>query len=431
MADFYRASPKDHSASEGAKDPDQASEDLSTMQGVVTAFRALFTDEPEFSSVGKAYDLLAQAASEDDAAIVDFLCDLSNNLMAKLLRGNCIRVEADTPQSLLLEIEAFQHTVEEHEGQPIVSPWPFVSHIKFGMDCELLKHVTLVDLPELSDANKTRVANATAHLRTCTHYMIVAHIGRATDDKFVRQHLSRGFSTRGSGRATLVLTHADSIDEASEVVMIRKGQQSLDELTAKMEELESEKLELAHKIKKLPKGLQKYGAAEARDEVAKQIRGLQLKYQEVRIHMRSVNVSKQMTNIYADLTPDPVKLAVFCVDNAAYKKHQAGYTIDDPNPPTLSVAYTQIPKLRQHLQRAPMDGRLNETRNQVILQIPAILASCELYVAKTHMARKDEIGQIVHNPQYIVHSVVDAAFDRLKADAEREILQSFSAHEFE
>lgn len=400
------------------------------MQGVVTAFRALFCTHPEFSSQEKAHDYLSQADSEDDGEVIDYLCTLSDNLMGSVLRSNCIRLEADTPQSLLLDIEPFQHTVEGHESGVVLSLWPFVSHIKFGMECELLKHVTLVDLPGLSDANKTRVANATAHLRTCTHYMVVAHIGRATDDKFIRQHLSRGFVTRGAGRAMLILTHADSMDEASEVVMTRIGQQQLDELQAKTLELEKRKLELNHKIKQLPRGMQKYEALEARDKLAKDLRVIANEHQEVRIRARSFNVTKQMESIYAELTPDPIKLACFCVGNLAYKKHQVGYALDDPSPPTLSVAGTQIPALRKYLLRAPMDGKLNETRNQIMVQIPAILGSCELYVAKTHMARKDEILRMVRDPQYNIHSIVDSVFDKLKADADASILSLFRLDEF-
>lgn len=430
VADYYRASPKDHDSSDGPKDTDQATDDVTTMQGVVTSFRALFSHRPEFCTVQKANEYLAQAECEDDEAIIEYLCDQSDRLMAEVLRGNCVRYEADTPQSLLLAIESYQHTVEEQEDELVTSPWPFASHIKFGMDCNLLEHVTLVDLPGLSDANKTRVANATAHLRTCTHYLIVAHIGRAKDDKFIRQHLSRGFATRGSGRVMLVLTHADSLDESAEIMMTRRGQESLDEVTAQKEDLEKRKLELLHKIKKLPKGMEKYGAMEARDAVTKQLQELSGRFQEVRIHMRSLNVSKQMMSLYKELTDDPLDLSVCCVGNAAYKKHQAGYSTDDPNPPMLSVSGTQIPMLRQHLYRAPTDGRLNEMRNQIMIQIPAILGSCELYVAKIHMARKDEIGRIVLEPQQLIHSVVDCVFEQLKADADKNILGQFRQDEF-
>lgn len=427
VGDYFRA--KDHDTSDGSKDPDQASDDLSTMQGVVAAFRSLFPTSAEFETVEKAHEYLSQATSEDDEEMIDTLCCMSDNLMAAILKGHCIRAEADTPQSLLLDIEPFQHTVEEHEGGLLMSPWPFVSRIRFGLECELLKHITLLDLPGLSDANKTRVANAITHLRTCTHYMIVAHIGRATDDKFIRQHLSRGFQSRGSGRCTLVLTRADTMDESSDVVMTRKGQQMIDGFKAKIEELDKRKLELTHKIKKLQKGMQKYEAIEAKDAVAAEIRKTEAMIQEVRIKARSLNVSRQMATLYSDLTPDPVQLPVFCVGNAAYKKHQVGYALDDPSPPTLSVQGTNIPLLRQHLLRAPMEGQLNEMRNQVVRQIPAILSSCELYASKTHMARKDEIARIVTDPQLYYHSIVDSAFAMLKQDADRFVLSAIRSDE--
>lgn len=431
LADYYRASGKDHEKSDGEKDAEQSVDDFATTQTVVTALRALFIEFPGFSTPAQIHAYLSEATSEDDGTILNELYTLSDQVIAQCLKGHTsVRVEAALPQSLLLQLAPYQYTVQER-GLPSPSLWPFVNHIQFGLDCELLKSVTLVDLPGLSDANKTRAATSTAHLRTCTHYMIVAEIGRATDDKFIREHLTKGFMTRGSGHTFLVLTHADTIDDATEIEMTRKGQQQLDACETKITELEQRKKDLNMRMRKTAKGMQYYQFMEDRDKTIVEMREMIAKHKELRIHNRSRNIVRLMQQMYADLTSDPIPLGVFCVGNAAYKKHQAGYGVDDPNPPTLSVKGTSIPDLRQHLLLAPAEGRLNETHNQSLIQLPVVKQSFALYAAKQHMARKEEIERIVLDPQRLVAGAIDVIFEELKAQFEVAVLEPFRADEFE
>lgn len=431
LADYFRASGKDNDKSDGEKDADQSVDDFATTQTVVTSLRALFIGYSEFSTNAKVHDFLSQATSEDDSNILATLFELSDRVMAECLQGHpSIRVEAATPQNLLLQLAAYQYTVQER-GVPSPSLWPFVNHIKFGLECELLKSVTLIDLPGLSDANKTRAATSTAHLRTCTHYMVVAEIGRATDDKFIREHLQKGYVTRGSGNTILILTHADSIDDATEVEMTRKGQQQLDAYEAQIVELEKKKKDHIIKAKRTPKGMQQYEYMAIRDQAIAEIRETTGKHKELRIHARSRNICRFMQQIYEDLTSDSLKLAVYCVGNLAYKKHQAGYSMDDANPPTLSAEGTNIPLLRQHLFLTPAAGRLNETQNQVMVQLPVLTNACGLYASKTHMARKDEIERVVTDPQRMLGPYIDTIFQELRTSIESKLLDPFRDEEFE
>ncbi|KAI7377916.1 hypothetical protein KC336_g19466, partial [Hortaea werneckii] len=289
---------------------------------------------------------------------------------------------------------------------------------------------TLVDLPGLSDANKVRVSNAMNHLRNCTHYMIVAEIGRASDDRFIRDHISRGFFTRGPGRTMLVLTHADSIDEATGVSGTPKEMEEIASMQQKVCELDERRSQIMAKIRST-KPPQKYVHMCERDEIDMALRQAQAQEQELRIHLRSRSVATEMKELYAELTPDPVPLPVFCVGNAAYRKHQAGYSIADPNPPTLTVAGTNIPRLREHLFLAPADGRSNEMQNLVVTQLPILLSCFRLYVSKTHMARKHEIRAIVVEPQHVLSDIIDQLFDRMMEDAEKNVLSPLMLDEHE
>ncbi|EMC96700.1 hypothetical protein BAUCODRAFT_122676 [Baudoinia panamericana UAMH 10762] len=429
FADYYRHSPKDDDPTDGPKESDEVVEDHAIMRTTITAFRALFNDHKEFSSLCAASDFLSRGQSEDDEAITETLCEWTDELMAKGLRKDSVlRAEAATTQQLLWELAPYLYTVEERAGEPMVSIWPFVSHIKFGLDCELLKHnITLVDLPGLTDTNKTRVDNALKHQRQCTHYMIVAEIGRADDDRFIRDQLSRGCMTRGSGRTMLVLTHADIIDEGTEVTGNRKDNQLMEKLRTEMKTLDRKKSEMFSRYKSA-KGPERWEYLEAKHRLSFELRAKQAEHNELRIVMRSRSVSQKMQKLYEELTQDALPLAVFCVGNHAYKKHQAGYSIEEP--PTLSVEGTNIPALRRHLFLAPAEARLHETRHTVVTQIPALINCVNLYASKTHLARKGEVEKIVVSPQKAVSALIQKAYERLNQNSEDQILMPFRAHEY-
>ncbi|KAI7328873.1 hypothetical protein KC315_g6438 [Hortaea werneckii] len=384
LADFYRASPNDDDPFDGPKDSDQVTEDFTIQQTTITVFRALFSDKKQFRNKTAAHDFLAEAECEDDDIILSQLYQWAEDLVSSKTKDGSVMHQSSTTQTLLWDIAPYLYTVEERDGEPITSLWPFVSHIKFGLDNKLLKHgITLVDLPGLSDANKVRVSNAMNHLRN---------------------------STGVSGRP--------------------KEMKEIASLQQKVRELDEKRSQIMAKIRST-RPPQKYVHLGERDEVDAAMRQAPAQEQELRIHLRSRSVAMEMKELYAELTPDPVPLPVFCVGNAAYRKHQAGYSTADPNPPALSVLGTRIPRLREHLFLAPADGKANDMQHTVAIQLPILLSSFKLYVSKTHMARKDEIQAIVVEPQRKFPKVIDQLFDQMMEDAERHVLAPLMLEEHE
>ncbi|KAK3613663.1 hypothetical protein LTR56_027750 [Elasticomyces elasticus] len=399
---------------------------------------------PEFAELGKAISevvqLLAQpieessfsasATSEDDEAILDTLWEWADALMVRVLGTNTTIIhEASTTQSLLWSLAPFQYTVEQRDGEPMVSPWPFVSYIRFGLDSELLKAgVVLCDLPGLSDANQTRVNNAMNHLRQCSHYMIISEVGRATDNQFIKTQLAKGCMTRGSGRTILVLTHCDNIDDGTEVYGTAKDYQSLSRLQEEIDKAEEKVKDMTAKMKSM-RGSKKYVFMHAKDQLVIQHRQNQNALLEQRINMRSKTIVAKMQEIYRGLTPDPVPLPVFCVGSAAYKKHQAGFSLNDPSAPCLSADGTGIPALRQHLLMAPGQAQVNEKTHTVQAQLPALLCSFNLYVMKTHMARKGEVEAMVAKPRPASATIVENLHFALNRALEDVVLEPFRNEE--
>ncbi|KAK5688136.1 hypothetical protein LTS10_000114 [Elasticomyces elasticus] len=141
--------------------------------------------------------------------------------------------------------------------------------------------------------------------------------------------------------------------------------------------------------------------------------------------MRSRTIAKKMQDLYAELTSDPCVLSVYCVGNAAYKKHQAGYSLHDPNVPTLSVEGTMIPALRRQLFLAPAAAKINEYRHIVATRLPALFGCFSLYVNKTHMARKGEVQKLVRAPQSAVSELINNVRFQLERDMNYKVLEPF------
>lgn len=141
---------------------------------------------------------------------------------------------------------------------------------------------------------------------------------------------------------------------------------------------------------------------------------------EHRIMMRSKKVIKCLKRDYDYLTGDSCPLAVFCVSNKAYERYQTGY---EPSlRPKLSLEATQIPALRKHLRLATGQGRFNDAVFHVETALPSLLVSFELWCAKTHMKRKEELEEIVMEPLEAFPPIAQELFQKL----EIEIRVSFS-----
>lgn len=335
----------------------------------------------------------------------------------------CVRLESATTQNLLLQLGPYQYTVNTHYGEATCSMWPLVKHIKFGLDCELLKqNMCLVDLPGLTDANSMRVQNAHDHMRACTHELIVADIARAADDNFIRERCKESRDLRGPERTMICCTHGDDMDENTEYTGSPKNEDILERLAKEAEQLERKVNEISSRIKK--GGPDKLQWKSARKEAQKDLEEKEFLMLKKKLEMRTKDTIEELQDFYSKLTQDPVQLPVFCVGNKAYFKHQAGYKKTRP-PPILSVEETQIPKLRRHLFLAPAEGRLNETRHLVFTQLPVAIKSAKLFVSKTHLDRKDEIGDLVKYPQTMVNAVVDKALEHLKERAEELLLEPY------
>lgn len=302
-----------------------------------------------------------------------------------------------------------------------------MSTVDIGLDHPLLNEgIVFVDSPGLSDANAVRSKNASKHHRKCTHKIVVTQIGRAEADGSVRKSLQTGYRIRGSGSTILVLTHGDDIDLETEVTGTPIEKKRVAKLGAEIKELRSLREKKNQERRKI--------RPEERDEIDEEISSITDDFNRkkterdgVRLEMRNRKVVSTMQSIYKKLTQDPKPLPALAVGNNVYAQYQAGFSSDEK--PYLSVQQTNIPALRHRLYSMPVEGRYNDALHFAEVQLPSLINSIELYCTQMHMARKEEISQIICKPKGEVRELVRAALYEHKELATEKILQPMKLEE--
>lgn len=410
LSDYAAAHKRQEQTAQTQENHEQALDDFAIKQTSIFAFRALFAQHPEFETDLTAEEFLSSPIRGDAEGNTGTLCDWVDELMSSHLGVETyLSFDASTVEMLMSRLMPYMTTAEQRGGQRTLSLWPLVRHIRFGLGVSLLKHnITLFDLPDLSRANETSAQNVTRHLRLCTHHIVVAEIGRAADEKFIRGVLKNAHATQGDGRTILVLTHADTIDDDTDVKGTTQDFQDLDALRSEMKALEQKRTEVTSQMKHASGG-EKYELMDQRDQLARDMRQRSAQHHTHRIRMRSHEVSCRVQELYAKLTGDAITLPVFCVGNTAYRKHRSGYAVDDPNSPTLTVEATNIPALRRHLL-APVQAKLNEKRHLVATQLPTLLLCFNMYVSKTGQDRKNLVGATIKAARTMVPGLIHKVF---------------------
>jgi len=296
--------------------------------------------------------------------------------------------------------------------------------IDFGFKHPLLElGIVLVDTSGRSDANFTRSRNAALWQQKCPYKIIVAEIARAKDDKSLREGLALAYRTRGSGHALLAVTKGDQIDVDANVYgspLDNKRQQKLkDEATA----LDNKKTQLSQQRQQRQQKTEvgdRWAEEEKIREVAANLRSKVEELAGLRMAMCNRSVLHTVRQQYKELTGDPYPLPAFVVGNEAYKKHQAGYTMDDK--PAMGVEDTQIPSLRRRIYLLPAEGKLKEALHLAEVQLPSLVNSFQLFCSKTHMARKHEIEAILLQPKSELSGILQNIFEELRAEAQSCVL---------
>lgn len=432
FARYYSAAGLDREDPEEPEEADQQAQNFTEMETTLDAFLALFGDQEEFADYASAKEYLSRAQSEDDSAMIDDLVGWAVDLVnIHLDGGEFVPVSANTAAELLWTLQPYTYTLAGLVGSTTTVLWPLVSVIDFGFSHPLLDlGIILVDGSGKKDANRVRVQNAADWQLKCSHKIVVAQIGRITDNQAIREELALGYRTRGSGNVVLVLTHGDECDEDTDLHGNPSEVRTLQALKGERTALSAEKRQLGIKSKR--PGLSREEKNDLMQSVG--LLGEQEKRKRdeltaLRCGMRNRAVVSVLQQQYKNMTRDPRPLSVHVVGNEAYKQHQAGYSADDK--PALSVQQTGIPELRKRFYLIPAEGKLNEALNLAEVQLPSLANSFELFCDRAHLARQPEIEALISRPKDEVKGILQAGLDKLRSETNRLLLRPMMTDEAE
>ncbi|KAH0151514.1 hypothetical protein KCU67_g10231, partial [Aureobasidium melanogenum] len=330
-------------------------------------------------------------------------------------------VEHTTTQGLLQKLReyTFNGADEDEFTEPVVSPWPLIKKITFGLDSPMLNDgIILMDLPGVHDLNSTRRRIVSKALAACTHYLVVAQISRARGDDTVTKYFTEGHKKKGSGRVIAAITHSDRIDGDMPNDIVEQ-QKQMQEIKQKILKITGE-LDQIRTKKKTATKKERFEIFEKEEDLHLQLNDAESAHESSKIMIRNKRTVKSLRRTYLYLTGDQRALPVFCVSNNAYEQYQMGF--ERPDRPVLTLEDTEIPKLRRHLRLVTGEGRFNYAKFHYEAQLPSLLSSVEIWCFKTHMKRRNEMEDIVLEPRETCEQAIQDFFTQIRAYIETEIL---------
>lgn len=369
----------------------------------IKTIHALFCDRPECASEEAITEFIREASSETDPNIIQKMLVWSNELLRKYVKaddGLVTVVEHTTTQGLLQKLRdyTFNGVDEDEFAEVVVSPWPLIKKITFGLDCPMLNDgVILVDLPGVHDSNSTRRRTVAKALAECTHYLVVAQISRAQDDDTVTKYFGEGYTKKGSGRVISAITNSDRIDgdsrtgNAAQQKQMEEGKEKILSITGE--------LDLVRAKKRTATRQERFEIFEKEEELHRDLHDAEAAQVSYKIMIRNKKTVMSLRRTYRYLTGDQRALAIFCVSNKAYEQYQIGF--DRTDRPVLALDDTEIPKLRRHLRLATGEGRFNDALFHYETQLPSLLTSFDIWCSKHHMKRRRELEDIVLEPKEV------------------------------
>ncbi|TIA52430.1 hypothetical protein D6C77_08504 [Aureobasidium pullulans] len=390
----------------------------------IKTIHALFCDRPECASEEAITEFIREASSETDPNIIQKMLVWSKELLRKYVKaddGLVTVVEHTTTQGLLQKLRdyTFNGVDEDEFAEVVVSPWPLIKKITFGLDCPMLNDgVILVDLPGVHDYNSTRRRTVAKALAECTHYLVVAQISRAQDDDTVTKYFGEGYTKKGSGRVISAITNSDRIDgdsrtgNAAQQKQMEEGKEKILSITGELDQVRAKKRTATRQ--------ERFEIFEKEEELHRDLHDAEAAQVSYKIMIRNKKTVMSLRRTYRYLTGDQRALAIFCVSNKAYEQYQIGF--DRTDRPVLALDDTEIPKLRRHLRLATGEGRFNDALFHYETQLPSLLTSFEIWCSKHHMKRRRELEDIVLEPKEACETAIHNLFVQIRANIETEIL---------
>jgi len=333
--------------------------------------RTLFSDNPNFGSKNATVGYMGAMYTQQDSLLDELVTSCELKLKDTARKNYTVYHEAKTLAKLRNRIDPLMNSTGTFDE---ASLWPLLRHVTIGVrDSRVLKKVTLVDLPGISDTNQSRVELTHDFIRSCNYIWIVAPISRAVDDATVFQLLSRYGKI---SKLCVICTHSDDGVTASETKLVnyfRQEEQDVEPYVALSDRMKAKKsviTALRHSIaksKKKKKRATKQQMMDVREE-EELLKGLTREFERLEaerfaflVQTRNALVTEQMQDAMQSHLPLGHVLEVHCVSNS----HYAALNRVGIRGPRLTAEATGIPRLRT---------------NTIALVAPELLITLEKYV---------------------------------------------------
>jgi hypothetical protein len=369
--------------------------------------RTLFNDLEQFKSKVSTVEYMNAMDAQRDSLLQNLANDCEEKLKLTTNRNYTSYHESSTRAKLRAKIDPLMNSTGTFEEPSL---WPLLRHVSIGVrDSRVLRKVTLVDLPGISDTNESRVETTHGFIGSCDYIWIVAHISRAVDDATVFQLLSR-YGKLFKGMLCVICTHSDDGIAASETNLVNHLKQEDQDvhlylvltscMKAKKSEITTLKAQIA-KIKRKKKSATKQQMMDVREEeenlkvLTEDFSRFKAKRFAFIVQTRKALVTKQMQNEMQSHLPRGHLLEVHCVSNS----HYAALGKIGLSGPRLTAEATGIPKLRANTIALMAPRLLDSLERYITIDVKAMLQELQLWLSTASTDRRAELLELASQPR--------------------------------
>ncbi|KAI9711220.1 MAG: hypothetical protein M1820_002207 [Bogoriella megaspora] len=385
-------------------------------------FRTLFSQEKPFKTDEDAEKWLKLAKSHDDLDKLNELWRYVRNLMNDpRIENGRIRLESGDMKQLSSVLRPY--TRDPPKGTDTTAQrtlWPLVERIRIYSTNRVLEQgIVLVDLPGTTDNNQLRAKSAMDYAQECHVILLVANLGRITDDPFIKECLAR------YSRDNAVQENIDDAIEAMPELMqaqVQAYDANIDALKSEIDEIEAT-LEDADGDEGENSTLEKSKQAKL-----KSVEALAAKKTSFLVAARNDSIRQLMQEQYRSITGDKdCVLQVFCVSNTIYDLHMKGYA--RKRPPILTLEETGIPQVREFCYSLPSRTKFKTLEIWIRHTIPSHISAAKVLCTRTKIQRKEQLEELIHKPEQTYKRLIDEIHNAVRTQWDEEILDSLKRRE--
>nr|OQO31074.1 hypothetical protein B0A51_01641 [Rachicladosporium sp. CCFEE 5018]OQO31531.1 hypothetical protein B0A51_01298 [Rachicladosporium sp. CCFEE 5018] len=319
-------------------------------------FHCILGNMVAFASPGATVETLRRSHESGDDLLENMVTCVTRQLRKLQTTGvvPCVLFETDSQEELKARL--LRLTDSDH-GEDTSSLWPLVAVAYVGNKASaLLKHVTLLDLPGITDTNQLRVDMTHRYISRCHAMLCIVPTDRVIDNPEVERIIAT-YADRFPNALAVVVTKSDTgLDNNLARELIRKGQSvgDYEELCNERTALKVQITELKASCKEAKKNGKraKTSTFEEIDELSDHLAEIERKCNVCLYDARMSWIKKQVCSDKKRHIPRNCSLEVFGISNAWYTHMQspgdaAGVAYDT----IVQPDDTGIPILRKYLRR--------------------------------------------------------------------------------